>query len=165
MATPKKNIAYDFTIVLTSQKGPGGFVTNPTIAAGDFQISIDNGAFANLETLPVVSPAGSKSVKIDLSEAEMNGDKITIIGSDLAGKEWDDIEIFIDIPISNDVDHAITRKIIQNRQMVNKVTSRMEIFDDTDTAIEFECSLFRDDGVTPWVGKGPIIRRNKLEKP
>lgn len=164
MSTPKKNVAYDFTIMLTSVSTPGKFVVDPPISAGDFQISIDNGAFVDLATLPAVSPVGSRSVKIDLSIAEMNGDKITIIGSD-PDNTWDDIEIFIDTPIANEDDSEIIRKIIQNRQIVNAETNRMEVFNDADTAIEFECPLFRDDGVTPWAGKGPIIRRNRLEKP
>ena len=164
MATPKKNIAYNFTIMLTSASTPGKFVVDPPISAGDFQISIDNGVFADLATLPAVSPVGSRSVKIDLSTDEMNGAKITIVGSD-PDNTWDDIEIFIDTPIANEDDYDITRKIIQNRQVVNAKTNKMEVFDDADTAIEFECPLFRDDGVTPWAGKGPIIRRNKLEKP
>lgn len=63
---------------------------NPTIAAGDFKVSIDGGATANLATLPVVTPAGGKSIKFTLSAAEMTGDNIQIIGSDVAGAEWCD---------------------------------------------------------------------------
>lgn len=163
MATPKKNVAYNFTIVLTSARGPGKFVIDPTIEAGDFQVSTDNGAFDNLATLPVVTPAGSKTVSVSLSADEMNGNKITVLGSDVTGNEWDDIEIFIDTPIANEIETEVTRKIIQNRQIVNAVTSKMEIFDDTNSTIEFESPIFRDDGVTPWIGKGPIIRRDKLE--
>lgn len=163
MATPKKNVAYNFTITLTSARGPGTFVIDPTIEDGDFRISTDNGAFADLATLPVVSPAGSKTIAVSLSADEMNGNKITVIGSDVAGNEWDDIEIFLDTPIANENDNEITRKIVQNRQIVNAETSKMEIFDDTDTTIEFESPIFRDDGTRPWIGKGPIIRRDRLE--
>ena len=65
------------------------------LAAGDFQISIDGGAFANLATLPTVTPAGGRAVKISLSAAEMTGDNIVVQAVDAAGAEWCDL--FIDI--------------------------------------------------------------------
>jgi len=64
------------------------FQVNPTIAAGDFQVSIDGGDLNNLATLPVVSPADSSIVKIVLTAAEMNGDVIVIKAMDAAGTEW-----------------------------------------------------------------------------
>lgn len=63
---------------------------NPTIAAGDFKVSIDGGALANLGTLPTVTPAAGKMIKFTLSVAEMTGDNITVVGSDVAGAEWCD---------------------------------------------------------------------------
>ena len=88
--TPKKNSAFIQYIGLASTAA-GGFQTNPTIAAGDIQISKDGGAFANPATLPVVTPAGGKAVKISLSAAEMNADNIVILCSDAAGNEWQDV--------------------------------------------------------------------------
>ena len=108
MASPKKNVAYDFTIGLVDSTDTGAFKVNPTIAAGDFKVSTDGGAFTNLATLPVVTPAGSIAVKIDLSAAEMNGDKIAVQCTDVAGAEWDDGLIFIDATISS-VDDVKTR--------------------------------------------------------
>jgi hypothetical protein len=64
--------------------------SSPTIAAGDFKVSIDGGALANLGTLPVVTPGASKMIKFTLSVAEMTGDNITVVGSDVAGAEWCD---------------------------------------------------------------------------
>jgi hypothetical protein len=64
---------------------------SPTIAAGDFQVSKDFGAFANLTTLPSVLPAGSQQIKITLSATEMNADVVTIRCVDqTATKEWAD---------------------------------------------------------------------------
>lgn len=164
MATPKKNIAYEFTITLTSSSTPGKFVVAATIAVGDFQISIDDAPFNNLETIPAVIPVGSKLVKISLSADEMNGNKINIIGSD-PDDTWDDVNVFIDNPVANEEDAAITRKIIQNRQIVNEHTGNMEIYDDTDTIIEFEGTIYEDGGSKVWDGHGPIIKRNKLIGP
>lgn len=89
----KKGVAVDVYTTVTSQSDTTIFQANPTIAAGDFQVSIDGGALNNLTTLPSVSPAASKQIKIELSAAEMNGDVITIIGSDQAGAEWYDVFI------------------------------------------------------------------------
>lgn len=87
-----------FYTAVPSQADTEVFQVNPTIAAGDFQISTDDGAFANLATLPVVDPAGGRQIKIVLSAAERDGNVITIIGSDVAGDEWCDVftQIFIE---------------------------------------------------------------------
>ena len=90
---PKKNAAHTFGVGLLSRANPDVFQTNPTLAAGDVKVSIDFGAFANLTTLPVVTPAGSEQVKVDLSAAEMNGNKIGILFRDAAGAEWSDLYI------------------------------------------------------------------------
>jgi len=93
-----KNQATEFYVMVVSQADTDIFQVNPTIAAGDFRVSIDGGAFNNPATLPVVSPAGSKQIEIALSAAEMNGDVITVRGSDQAGDEWCDVfgQIFTD---------------------------------------------------------------------
>lgn len=70
-------------------------VTTPTIAAGDFKLSVDDGAEANPTTLPSESPAGSGWVKISFSQAETNGEVIKVRWHDAAGAEWDDGGIVI----------------------------------------------------------------------
>lgn len=95
MPTPRKNVAYSFCLAL-EDSSTGDFKVNPTIAAGDFKVSTDGGAFTNLATLPVVEPAGSIAVKITLSQAEMNGDKVMVQGIDVAGAEWEDVFVFLD---------------------------------------------------------------------
>jgi len=88
---PKKNVALITDIMLKDYNNPGNFRVNPTIAAGDFKVSIDGGTLTNLATLPVVEPAGSRGVKISLSAAEMNGDRIRVEAIDqTAPKEWAD---------------------------------------------------------------------------
>lgn len=95
---PKKNTEYIFYMGLPDQADTKLFKSSATIAAGDFKVSIDGGALANPATLPAVTPAASKMVKVTLSASEMNGDNITLIASDAAGAEWCDV--IINIPTS-----------------------------------------------------------------
>lgn len=85
---PRKNTAFTFYAALRDQADTKLFKVDPTIAAGDFQISIDGGAFANLATLPVVAPSGGRLVEIALSASEMDGDNVTVVAADQAGAEW-----------------------------------------------------------------------------
>lgn len=87
---PKSGAAYIFYAGLPSQASVNIFQANPALAAGDFKVSIDGGALANLATLPTVTPAAGKMVKFSLSAAEMTGDNITVVCSDAAGAEWAD---------------------------------------------------------------------------
>src|SRR3972149_2269926 len=90
----KKNTEYIFYAGLVSQS-TGQFQSNPTLATGDFKVSIDGGALNNLATLPAVTPASSRMVKFTLSTSEMNGDNITVMGVDAAGSEWDEVIVSI----------------------------------------------------------------------
>ena len=93
--TPKKNTAFVFFVALTSQANPLVLQANPTLAAGDVKVSIDGGAFANLTTLPTVTPAAGTSIQVSLSAGEMNGDNILIAFIDAAGAEWCDLAVGI----------------------------------------------------------------------
>lgn len=95
-----------FYIELTSQADTKLFQVNPTIAAGDFKLSQDGGAFANLVNLPVVTPAGGRAVKFIISSAEMNATNILVQCVDAAGTEWCDAYINIQ---TNPVDANMTR--------------------------------------------------------
>lgn len=95
---PIKNQAYVLYPIVLIESLTGDLKIDPTIAAGDFKVSTDESTFVNLATLPVVSPSGSPSVKISLDDDEMNGDIIQIYGKDVAGGEWDDVLIDINIP-------------------------------------------------------------------
>jgi hypothetical protein len=83
-----------FYLGLVSQS-TGQFQANPTLAAGDVKVSKDGGALANLSTLPAVTPAASKMVKVTLSSTEMTADNVTVVFSDAAGDEWDEVIINI----------------------------------------------------------------------
>lgn len=91
--TPKRATAYKLYVGLTDQSNTKVLKANPTIAAGDFKVSKDGGAFANLTTLPSVNPAGGTAVMIDLSATEMTADSVVISCIDAAGAEWCDLLI------------------------------------------------------------------------
>jgi len=57
---PKKNEDFLVRVALEDMANPGSFKASPTIAAGDFKVSIDGGALANLATLPSVSRTGHR---------------------------------------------------------------------------------------------------------
>lgn len=90
---PKRGVEYIFYTSLVSQADAKLLKANPTLAAGDVVISKDGGAFANLTTLPTVTPAAGKGVKVTVSATEMTADNVLIIFSDAAGAEWCDLSI------------------------------------------------------------------------
>ena len=93
---PVKGEDFVFYISLEDAAVPGSFKANPTIAAGDFQVSKDDGALADLTTLPSVLPAGSIWVKVTVSAAEMTADGVKIQGIDqTADKEWNDFSLCV----------------------------------------------------------------------
>lgn len=91
----KKGVEFIFYIGLESVATAGAFQANATLASGDCKTSLDGAALANLATLPVVTPASSKLIKVTLSAAEMNGDNVTVICSDASGGEWKDLIVSI----------------------------------------------------------------------
>jgi hypothetical protein len=92
--TPKKGAAFILYIGLPQQSNPALFKDTPTLAAGDFKVSIDGASLNNLGTLPTNTP-GNQMVKVSLSSSEMNGDNITVVCHDAAGAEWGDVIVNI----------------------------------------------------------------------
>jgi len=88
-AIPKNGAAYVFFTGLVTRADTRLLKSVPTLAAGDFKVSIDGGALANLATLPTNTPGGVM-IKLSLSAAEMTGDNITVVMIDAAGDEWCD---------------------------------------------------------------------------
>jgi len=94
---PVKNEDFIFYVAVENYLFPGDFLAAPTIAAGDFKVSKDGGTFANLTTLPTVTPAAGEMIKISLSATEMNADNVVIKCSDqTTPKEW--VDLIISIP-------------------------------------------------------------------
>lgn len=88
---PVKGEEFQFVITLEDANVPGSFKASATLASGDFMISKDGGAFAQLSTLPTVTPAGGVGIAVTLSATEMNADKILVTAIDqTAPKEWTD---------------------------------------------------------------------------
>lgn len=86
----KKNAAFVTSIGLVDAAATTKLKAAPTLASGDFKISKDGGAFANLTNLPTVEPSGGTAVKLDLTSTEMNADRIVITAIDASGAEWCD---------------------------------------------------------------------------
>ena len=89
-SVPISGQAYTFSLSLFSQ-ATGDVVANPTIAAGDFNISTDGGAFAALDTTPTVTPASGRVVEFNLTSAEVGTAHFCIQCIDAAGAEWKSI--------------------------------------------------------------------------
>lgn len=88
---PIKGEDFVFRLALVDAIASNALRANPTIAAGDFKISKDGGALANLNTLPTISPASSIWVQVTLSATEMTADTVAIQAIDqTAPKEWAD---------------------------------------------------------------------------
>ena len=93
---PKKNQTFILGITLQDAADNVSFKSSATIASGDFKISKDGGAFANLTNLPAVTPASSVGVELSLTATEMNADRVLIVGIDQTSpKEWSDFSISI----------------------------------------------------------------------
>lgn len=82
-----------FYWALVSRADANILQVNPTLAAGDVTVSVDGVDFGNIDTLPVVLPAGGVAIKVVVSAAEMTGDNTNILFHDVAGAEWADTMI------------------------------------------------------------------------
>ena len=115
-------------------RSSANFKANPTLTAGDVKISKDGGAYANLTTLPAVTPAGSRSVKVSLSAIEMEAAQITILFVDQTSpKEWEDQEIRIETTDHVDAQHLgfeKAAKLLINKAIQNKSTGVINYYDD-----------------------------------
>lgn len=80
-------------VVYISLRDWGGqsILTNPTLTAGDVTRSLDGAAFANLGTLPAVTPANGGSVAVTLTAAELTAKCLVVKFVDQTSpKEWED---------------------------------------------------------------------------
>lgn len=105
---PLKNAAYVFYVSLVSQANTKIMQASATLATGDVKAAVDDAAPANLATLPVVDADYTKRIKVSLSAAEMNGDRVTVIFSDASGAEWCDLTVDI-ATVTNQFDSLATQ--------------------------------------------------------
>lgn len=87
---PTRGLEYVCYVRLISQADTKLFQVNPTLAAGDVKICKDDGAPANLATLPVVDADHTTRVKVTVSATEMQAKNISLLFTDVAGAEWCD---------------------------------------------------------------------------
>ena len=93
---PNKNEAFEFDITLEDYVNSGTMKTNPTLASGDFKLVQDGAAEANPATLPAVTPASGRTIRVQLTAAEMNFDRINFLAHDqTVPPEWADYSICI----------------------------------------------------------------------
>lgn len=78
-----------FETALVSQATPDVFQVNPTLVAGDVQVSKDGGSFANIHALPTAIDAGS-TLTVALTATEMDAGRVVVRFNDQAGNEWHD---------------------------------------------------------------------------
>lgn len=69
---------------------------NPTLAAGDVQVSKDGGAFTNIATLPAATPAAGRGLRVAFSAAELTCKEIMVQFVDVAGAEWEDLAFVVE---------------------------------------------------------------------
>lgn len=93
---PVKGEDLVLTVGLRDALDNASFKINPTLASGDCKISKNNGALADLNTLPSVAPSGSACVMVTVSATEANTDGVTLLFVDqTTPKEWADFMLFI----------------------------------------------------------------------
>ena len=125
-----------------------------TVAGTTFARSVEliNGYSITFENLSYsVRLAGSNNNLFDIDGAILNPSAlVTVVAQNAAG-------------LISSPDITVIRKLIQNEQYTNPTTNKMEVQNNASDAIEFQGDVWKDDGVTPWDGTGPIVRRDKLD--
>lgn len=87
-------VAKTFSVALVDASDRLSLKVNPTIEVGDVKISKNGGSLANLTYTPTPEPAGSAIVKVELTDSEMDAERIDIVFSDQTNpKEWADHHI------------------------------------------------------------------------
>jgi hypothetical protein len=77
--------------VILLETGSRDKVLSPTIQLGDVKVSKNFGSFANIGTLPAVTPAGSGQVKLTLNSGETSNVRtIQVQFKDVFGAEWEE---------------------------------------------------------------------------
>src|SRR3990170_1155530 len=97
---PKQSAEIIFYYGLVDQAARPTFKANPTLASGDFKLSKDGGALANLVVLPTVVGT-SKLVKVRILGTEAGtAANLSVVASDAAGAQWDDVIVNIHTAVS-----------------------------------------------------------------
>ena len=110
---PKKNTSFVFYTAFVDTANQPDFKANPTIASGDFKLSIDDTSGVALTANPAVVTGATTVVRFTVTAAEMNGDNINILCVDAAGGEWDDqfITIATAAFLSDDISAGVSANL------------------------------------------------------
>lgn len=137
-------------------RGLVDFKSSPTLATGDVKVSKDGGAFANLATLPTVTPSGGTSVQVSLTATELTCKRAVIRFVDqTVSKEWEDTEVVVetygsaDAQIVQDLDES---GVYASGGGVNQVTITVE--DDVSAPVNGALVSIRNSDQTRWVAFG-----------
>ena len=121
-------------------RGAVDYKANPTLAAGDVTVSKDGGAFANIATLPVVTPTTGTVVQVSLSTAETSAKHILVRFIDqTATKEWEDQSLIVETYGSTlaqitSLDNEFIEKWINNR-LIESPDNTWKLYDDDSTVV------------------------------
>ena len=154
---PIRGVTYTFDVSLVSQANPLVFQNAPTIVAGDVLISIDGGATAPITNLPVVA---GKIVTVTLTAAEMTGDRISVLFSDVAGAQWCDLLVDL-LPSAITLDDIPTSAEIWG-YTVRTLTNYSNLFTGNTVQENYVEVLRGDDWGFSFSGLGDITGNLKL---
>ena len=105
-----------------------------------------------------------------LVTVDMDGGRLLLAASNTGGEivagglgEFEDLSVgsaIVDTILTPERQKRLLRATAY-RQYTNPSTGKLDIHDDDDI-LDQSVDIFEDDGVTPWDGVGPIVRRNKV---
>jgi len=136
MPHPQKGVAFVFDVALRDSIS-GEFRIDPTISAGDFKVKKDDGGFVDLVTLPIVQPAGSSNIRVNLNATEMTADRLVVEALDqTATLEWDGLRAAILTESSSDGNVGKILDILEgdhiersDRVIINKKNTTVAVLD------------------------------------
>lgn len=121
-------------------RGAVDYQANPTLAAGDVTVSKDGAAFANITTLPVVTPTTGTAVQVSLSTAETAAHRVLVRFIDqTTTKEWEDQSLIVETYGSTlaqitSLDNEFMEKWINNR-LIESPDNTWKLYDDDSTTV------------------------------
>ncbi len=92
---------HTFTVSLFAQAG-GELLTDPTLGRADVRLSTDGGALAQLTNTPIVHPADSGIIEVNLTADEVGDGHFTVIFNDAIGNEWQQLTYHETVQPSSD---------------------------------------------------------------
>ncbi len=156
---PKKATSFTFYTGFVNTAARPDFKANPTIASGDFKLSIDNTSGVVLAVNPAVITGATTIVRFNLSGSEMDGDVINVLCVDAAGGEWDDqlITIHTAAFLSDDISAGVSANltainsnavgISANLAAINSNATALAVLKSDTVAIRSDSVAVRSDAV------------------